>query len=155
MKKLITMIVLALGVTFTSQAQKKERKRMEKLSVEQQTELAVKKMTLHLDLTDKQQAQIKPLIAQKMEERKKMHEQRKAFKESGKELTADERFELKSKMLDKQIAQKAEMKRILNEEQFEKYEKMQKRRKHAFKKRGKKGKHFKRKGKKEEIKETN
>ncbi|MDY0780221.1 hypothetical protein [Tenacibaculum sp. IB213877] len=150
MRKVITLIALVFGVTFASQAQKRDRKNMERLSVEQQTELAVKKMTLNLDLTPSQQSQIKPLIAQRMQEREQMFNKRKEFKENKKELTADQRFELKNKMLDKQIAYKADMKRILNEEQYQKFEKMQAKRKHAMSKRFKKGMRGKRKMQPEE-----
>ena len=137
-----------LGITLTTQAQKKERKEMERLSVEQQTALALKKMTLHLDLNVKQQAQIAPLLAKKMEERKNFHEKRKALKGEGKELTADQRFEIKNNMLDKQIAYKTEMKRILNDSQYEKYEKMQSKR--MYKREGKRS-HFKRNKQVEKI----
>ena len=64
MKKIISILVLVFAVTFTTQAQKKRGERGEngsKLTIEQHTTLAVKKMTLALDLSDKQQKQIKPL----------------------------------------------------------------------------------------------
>lgn len=133
MKKLITMIVLVFGITMTTQAQKKD---MDQLTVAQKTALKVKKMTLKLDLTDNQIKQVTPIIRKKVEERTKMHEKRKALKESGKKPTADERYEMQNKKLDKKIAFKKEMKNILNDEQYVKFEKMAK---HKGKK-GKKGK---------------
>ncbi|WP_420551481.1 hypothetical protein [Tenacibaculum aiptasiae] len=147
MKKLIALFVLAVGFTLTTQAQKGKKGDFEKLTVEQQTELAVKKMTLKLDLTPAQQRKIKPLLAEKIAKRKAMHEKRKAMKESGKErkkLTADERFAKKSAMLDAQIAFKADMKRILNEKQYERFEKMATKMKHKAKKKMKRRKHKKR-----------
>ena len=146
MKKIIALLVLAIGFTLTSQAQKGKRGDFEKLTVAQQTELAVKKMTLKLDLTTAQQRRVKPLLAEKIAKRKTMHEKRKAMKESGKKrekLSADERFAKKSKMLDTQIAFKADMKRILNEKQYERFEKMAARKKHGAKKKMKHRKHKK------------
>ncbi|WP_417785368.1 Spy/CpxP family protein refolding chaperone [Tenacibaculum sp.] len=124
MKKLLTLLILAVSFTVTTQAQKRDKTKHEELSTEQKTELAVKKMTLQLDLTEAQQNQIRPLIAEQVAERQKMWAKRKAMKESGKKATADERYAMKSHMLDKKIAHKSEMKRILNKQQYERYEKM-------------------------------
>lgn len=102
MKKIIAVLVVALSFILTTQAQKGKKNKLERLSVAQQTELALKKMTLKLDLTTSQQNQIKPLLAEKIAKRKTMHEQRKAIRESGKKrvkLSADERFERKNKAL--------------------------------------------------------
>lgn len=124
MKKLLTVLVLAVGFTVTTHAQKANNNKRQQLTVEQQTDLAVKKMTLKLDLNEAQQSQIKPLIAEKIAERKKMSAKRKAMKDSKNKPTADERYEMESKMLDKQIAFKKEMKHILNEDQYKRFEKM-------------------------------
>ncbi|MGG6230308.1 Spy/CpxP family protein refolding chaperone [Tenacibaculum sp. SDUM215027] len=148
MKKLLTILILAVGFTVTTQAQRGDKVKHEKLTAEQKTELAVKKMTLQLDLTEAQQRQIKPLIAEQVSERQEMWTKRKAMKESGNKPTADQRYAMKSKMLDKQIAHKTEMKRILNEQQYERYEKMTARKMKRHKKKGtykkfKKGEHHK------------
>ncbi|MBA6155737.1 hypothetical protein H3Z83_04265 [Tenacibaculum sp. S7007] len=149
MKKIVALLVLAVGFTITTQAQRGERGERgehEKLTTEQQTELAVKKMTLKLDLTPAQQRQVKPLLAEKIAKRKEMHAKRKAMKESGKKrekLSADERHAKKTQMLDRQIAFKADMKRILNEKQYERFEKMSARKMHGAKKKMKKRKHRK------------
>jgi len=154
MKKIIAILILAVGFTLTTQAQKGKRNKLEKLTVKQQTELAVKKMTLQLDLTASQQREIKPLLAEKITIRKTMHKKRKAMKENGQkrqELSANERFEKKSKMLDRKIAFKAEMKRVLNKQQYERFEKMCARKKHKVKKKMKNRKH--KKGSKQSHKE--
>ncbi|MEY8863173.1 Spy/CpxP family protein refolding chaperone [Tenacibaculum singaporense] len=148
MKKLLTLLILAVGFTVTTQAQKRDNTKHKELSTEQKTELAVKKLTLQLDLTEAQQKQIKPLIAKQVAERQKMWAKRKAMKESGKKATADERYAMKSHMLDKKIAHKSEMKRILNEQQYERYEKMNARKmkrhkKKATHKKYRKGEHHK------------
>ena len=148
MKKLVTVLVLVIGFTLTTQAQKGKRNNLAQLTAQQQTELAVKKMTLKLDLTTSQQRDIAPLLTEKIAKRKEMHQKRKAMKESGKKrakLSANERFEKQNKMLDSKIAFKAEMKRILNKQQYERFEKMSAKKKHKAKK---KMKH--RKGLKEE-----
>lgn len=129
------MIVLVLGITFTTQAQKKNTgQKKDNLTTKQKTNLAVKKMTLKLDLTARQVKQIRPLLNEQITERKQMHEKRKALKQNDEKLTADERYAITSDKLDRQIAYKQNMKRILNEKQYEKFEKM------AARKKGKRGK---------------
>ncbi|REH54549.1 hypothetical protein C7448_10269 [Tenacibaculum gallaicum] len=149
MKRLLTILILAVGFTVTTQAQKRDKAKHEKLTVEQKTELAVKKMTLQLDLTEAQQRQVKPLIAEQVAKRQEMWAKRKAMKKSGNKLTADQKYAMKSKMLDKQIAYKTKMKRILNEQQYERYEKMTARKMKRHSKKGDRKTHKKRKHRKE------
>ncbi|WP_408025749.1 hypothetical protein [Tenacibaculum sediminilitoris] len=117
-------MILTVGFTVTTQGQRTDKAKHEKLTIEQKTELAVKKLTLQLDLTRAQQDQVKPLIAEQVAERHKMHSKRKAMKKSGNKPTANERYAMKSKVLDKQIAYKTKMKRILDKQQYERFEKM-------------------------------
>ena len=129
MKKIISILVLVFAVTFTTQAQKKRGERGQKeskLTVEQHTTLAVKKMTLALDLSDKQQEQIKPLLMAKMSERKASMEKRKEARDNKVKPTAEEMYAMQVKRLDHQIIMKKNMRNILNKDQFEKFEKMQK-----------------------------
>ena len=135
MKKIITIILLVFAFTLTAQAQKGKRKmRAEKLSTEQQTILAVKKMTLSLDLTASQQNELKPLVAKKISDRKAHYKKMKATQKERKKLSANERFAKVNERLDNQIAMKRKMKNILNKEQFEKFEKTNKNRKKKGKK---------------------
>lgn len=134
MKKIIGIVVLVFVFTLTAQAQKKRGNKGPKMTVEQHTELAVKRMTLALDLSDKQQNQIKPLIKAQAEERKAAMEKRKEARKSDTKPTADEMYAMQSKRLDAQIAFKSNMKKILNDEQFAKFEKMNKVRKMKGKK---------------------
>lgn len=134
MKKIIGIVVLVFVFTLTAQAQKKRGNKGPKMTVEQHTELAVKRMTLALDLSDKQQNQIKPLIKAQAEERKAAMEKRKEARKSDTKPTADEMYAMQSKRLDAQIAFKSNMKKILNDEQFAKFEKMNKGRKMKGKK---------------------
>ena len=122
MKKLIVTIVLV--ISSLSFAQEKS-----KLSPEQQTELQVKKMTLDLDLDAKQQKELRTIL---LENNKKREAKKMALKEKmakGQKPTSDERFEMKSKMLDDQIELKAKMKKILTPDQMKKWEAKQEERK--------------------------
>lgn len=136
MKAWILAAVMILGLTAT--AQKREHERGERLTPEQRVELQVKKLTLELDLNKKQQGEIKQLLTTKSIEREKMMEKRKAEKEAEAQRNSEERFAMRSKMLDEKIAMKAEMKKILNEEQFNKFEELEKERQKKLTKRVKK-----------------
>jgi len=125
MKKLASILVLVFAFSLTTQAQKKERVKM---TVEQHTDLAIKKMTLALDLSEKQQNQITPLIKAQAIEREAAMEKRMELREEKKKPTADEMYAMQSKRLDNQIAFKNSMKNILDKDQFEKFEKIAKER---------------------------
>lgn len=94
---------------------------MEQFTPEQRTELHVKKLTLELDLSESQQKEMKAFIADKNTKMEANKTAMKAMKEKGTKPTSDERFAMKSKMLDEQIATKKRMQKILNEKQFEKW----------------------------------
>jgi hypothetical protein len=103
--------------------------------------LAVKKLTLALDLSEKQQNKIKPLIQAQAAGKKAAMQKMKEFKKSETKPTSDEVYAMQSKRLDNKIAFKKSMKNILNAEQFEKFEKIAKRRMQKEKKlKGKNGK---------------
>lgn len=130
MRKIASILVLVFAFTLTAQAQKKgKRMQREKLTVEQQTTLAVKKMTLALELSDAQQRKIKPLLSKQIAERRADWEKMKKYKEEKKKPTAEERYKHQNAKLDKQIAFQKEMKSILNAEQYQKFQKMAKSRK--------------------------
>lgn len=151
MKKLVSILTVVFLFAINIHAQRgKDRHVREALSVEQQTTLAIKKMTLALDLTNAQQRKVKPLIASQISDKMAMRKKMKEAKELKKRPTADERYEMANVRLDKQIAFKKAMKEILNDAQFAKFEKMKRFRK------GKKVKKMKKKMKKQkEYKEDN
>lgn len=95
----------------------------ERLKPEQRAELKAKEMTLALNLNDKQQKDVKTLLLDRSKKAEAAMAERKAARDAGKKHTADERFAMRSKMLDAQIATKAEMRKILTTEQFAKWEK--------------------------------
>ncbi len=102
------------------------------LTPEQVATLQTKRMTLALDLTQAQQEEVQKFHLENARLRKEKKEARKEErnKESAKVLSADERFSRESERLDHMIASKEKMKKILNEEQFEKWEKAIHHRKH-------------------------
>ncbi|WP_435261784.1 hypothetical protein [Tenacibaculum sp. nBUS_03] len=138
MKKIIGFLVFVISISTSVHAQKEKKERM---TAEQQTELAVKKMTLKLDLTNSQQRRIKPLLAEQINEKKQLRSKRKAMKESGKKPSANERYAISNSRLNKLIAFKNEMKSILNEKQYERFEKMTAMRMHKRKNKAKKKMH--------------
>lgn len=133
MKNLATFIFFAIAVTFTANAQEKtaqkNKQNRPQFTAEQHTELSVKRMTLALDLNEKQQNQIKPLLIAQATQRKAAMEKMKKARETKQRPTDEEIFAMKNQQLDNQIAMKKAMKEILTKEQFEQFEKMAKMRK--------------------------
>ncbi|MFT6700038.1 MAG: protein CpxP [Porticoccaceae bacterium] len=126
MKKIASILILVFAFTLKGEAQKKRKEERPKLTVEQYSNLAVKKMTLALDLSEKQQEQIKPLISAQIASKKVVMQKIKEKITKKQRPTGDEIYAMKSKHLDNQITFKNKMKNILNKEQFEKFEKMKK-----------------------------
>jgi protein CpxP len=123
MKKLMVMALLMVGITIFAQERnrKQQGNQMEQFTPEQRSELQVKKLTLELDLNESQQRDIKAFIADKNTKMEAHRTAMKAMKEKGTKPTSDERFAMKSKMLDEQIATKKRMEKILNPKQLEKW----------------------------------
>jgi protein CpxP len=123
MKKLMVMALLMVGITIFAQERNRRQQgnEMEQFTPEQRSELQVKKLTLELDLNESQQRDIKAFIADKNAKMETRKTAMKAMKEKGTKPTSDERFAMKSKMLDEQIANKKRMEKILNPKQLEKW----------------------------------
>ncbi|PVW14334.1 hypothetical protein [Marixanthomonas spongiae] len=129
MKNVLIIYMAILGFSATAQrheapksAPKAELK--QNLTAEQKAALRTKKMTLALDLTEKQQKEVKQLFLKEAKARKTVKKDRK----NQKKLSATERFERKSQVMDKRIAHKKEMKSILTEAQYTKWERFAKKR---------------------------
>jgi hypothetical protein len=139
MKNSAPILVFLFAFTFIAQAQKKENRKKPQFTIEQQTSLKVKQMTLALDLSDKQKSQVQPIILTAMSDKQTFIKKRNAAKKEKKRPSSDQVYAMKSNMLDKQIAMKTNMKKILNPTQFKRFEKMQKKimMKKNAKKRGK------------------
>ena len=91
----------------------------------QRNDLNLKKMTLELDLNDKQQKEMSIIINEMSAKRESQKSTMMAMKEKGEKPTADQKFEMKNKMLDEKIAMKSRVQKILTPAQFEKWENMQ------------------------------
>jgi hypothetical protein len=122
-----------MGLTTFAQGKKEGKGEREKMSPEQQVELQVKKMKLDLDLNDKQSSEIKTILTKQTEKRTAKRAEMQAKKAEVKKPSKDEMFKMKNAMLDEQIAHKAEMKKVLNAEQFAKWEQNKSDRQKEFK----------------------
>lgn len=133
---LILMMAIAGTISVNAQQNKDQNNKQQRpqFSAEQHSELAVKKMTLALDLNEKQQNQIKPLLLAQATQHKAAMEKMKAARVNKQRPSEDELFAMKNQQLDHQIAMKKAMKEILTKEQFEEFEKMVKMRKMKGKK---------------------
>ena len=157
MKKTASILVLVFAFILSANSQQKRKRfQKEKMSVEQASTLAVKKMTLHLELTDAQQKKILPLIKAQMEDRRANMKKFKEHKEKKEKISSDDRYKMANKKLDKQIEFQKEMKSILNKEQYEKFKKVHARKNHMAKKKFlAKKKHMKKRKHKEKEEEEN
>lgn len=147
MKKTILLSAVFL-LSIVSFAQKQgPGKAWSKFSPEQHAELQSKQMSLHLDLSEKQQKEVYNLLLKNAQEREKYKEEREARRESGEKPSEEELFNIKNRKLDHQLAMQKEMKKILDDKQFEKYLEWQKERKRKMnnrpRKMNNKGKGFK------------
>jgi len=123
MKNIASILVLIFVFTFTIQAQKKKGYKQQ-LTINQQTSLKVKQMTLALDLSDKQQQQLTPLLRAEITFRQAAIEKRKEARKQKKRHSSDEIYAIKSQELDNKISMKRSMKDILNKTQFKMFKKM-------------------------------
>lgn len=123
MKKLAGITIIVLLISFSSNAQQrnKQQRKGSDFTTEQIATLKVKQMTLALDLDASQQKEVYAIMKTNAEERKTKMAEMKQNKEKGVELTSDQKFEMQSQRLDKQIAHKAAMKNILSKDQYEKW----------------------------------
>jgi protein CpxP len=127
MKNIASILVFIFVFAFTIQAQKK-RGYKQQLTINQQTSLKVKQMTLVLDLSDKQQQQVTPLLRAAIAFRQAAMKKRKEARKQKKRPSSDEIYAIKSQVLDNKISMKRNMKNILNATQFETFKKMYKQR---------------------------
>lgn len=129
MKKVIFIaLLLVSSLTFAQQrgsgkmGKNAPMNQSESFTPEQQTELKVKRMTLHLDLTAKQQEEIKKIVLENSKRQAVKRTEMQAKRAEGKTPTVDERFDMQNQRLDNQLAMKVELKKVLTKEQFDKWE---------------------------------
>lgn len=141
MKKLL-IVALALftlnGMAQEERKGKKDRKEMREskrdMSPEAIADIKSKRLTLKLDLSDKQQKQVHRLILDEAKDRQKMRQEREANKTADAKPSKEDFAKRRNERLDKAIAMKRQMKSILTPEQYAEFEKM-KPRKHKRKSR--------------------
>ena len=138
MKRILALLVLVHAISFQTNAQERKRQHRqgENLTAEQIATLGSKKMTLGLDLTSSQEKQVYKLLEAQAQDRIEMKIQRQEMRKNNERPSEEDKYNFKVAQLDKQIAFKTEMKKVLNDEQYEKWEKIMARKKHQ---KGKKG----------------
>ncbi len=135
MQKLFSIAIVAL-LTVSTFAQEQQRKpRHPDLTPNQIAEIQTKRMTLKLELSEKQYQQILEINKRNAIERKRNMEEQKTLREKGQKSSSDEFANRMNVRLDKQIAHQKEMTKILNEKQFETWKNSKKQRTHKKKKR--------------------
>ncbi|OUS00503.1 hypothetical protein A9Q86_11075 [Flavobacteriales bacterium 33_180_T64] len=139
MKKIILIAIAFISLQAIAQdkrhrdskeGRKGNMEMMKDLSAEDIATLQSKKMTLALDLSEKQQIQVKDILFKQATVRKQKMEEHKKKKTSddAKKPSKEERVKMMNERLDNKIEMKKQLKSILTAEQFEKWKKMQGRR---------------------------
>ena len=120
MKTALLSILLVTGLMGYSQ-RGPHHAGMKDMSADQVASIKTKKLTLALDLSEKQQQEIQEIhLEQAMERQTRREEGRNRDSKPD----ADERYAMINERLDRQIEMKEKMKGILGKEQFEKWEKL-------------------------------
>ena len=128
MKKLILIALAFISVQAFAQDMRKkdhqERKEQFKdLTPDEMATLHTKKLTLHLDLTESQQAKVKALMLEEAKFKKEKRDEREKMKakDDFQKPSKEEHLKMVNEKLDHQIAFKQKMKEILNENQYSKW----------------------------------
>ena len=100
-------------------AQQKSHNAMEKFTPLQKATLKAKEMRLHLDLTDRQEAQVVSLFRQALENQPVKPKQPQ-------DLTQKERYDMRLAKLEVRVQLQEKMQDILNDEQYAKWKEMNK-----------------------------
>jgi len=143
MKNLVVIAIAFLTLNATAQDRRQERKGqdhrkeiMKDMTPEEVANLKTKKLTLKLDLTEKQQRQVETILLKQSVERQKKREAHQNREEKEKP-SKEEFLEMKNERLDNQIELKQKMKDILTDEQYAEFKKMKPRKHHRKGKRSK------------------
>ena len=132
MKKVFLAALLVVSLTTFAQEERKagsKRAEMEKMSPEQRGELRLKRVSAILNLTEKQQKEIAPILAEQQQKREQAAASFKATKEKGTKPTAEERAARAKQRDDDQKAMTDKLQKILTPEQMKKWEDMKERNK--------------------------
>jgi len=121
MKKILMILLLAFSVSIFAQNGKNYKSLAKDFTPEQQAILKTKKMALELDLNDTQQSQ---MLALNKKWAVELDKNREAFKgQNAEEMTATDKFNRMNKMLDMKLTSQKQVKKILNEDQYETWKK--------------------------------
>lgn len=132
MKKVFLVALLVVSLTTFAQEERKtgsKRAEMEKMTPEQRGELRLKRVSAMLNLNEKQQKEIAPILAEQQQKREKAVADFKATKEKGTKPTAEERAARAKQREDDQKAMTDKLQKILTPEQMKKWEDMKERNK--------------------------
>ena len=129
MRKLRTFLVafLVTGTMVFAHPRHKDgnKEKRNNYTPEQIATSQTKRLTLALDLSDKQAEQFMSLHLEHAKLREKQHTLRKSREEENRtKLTEEERYAMQNARLDQRIAFQKEVKKILSEEQFENWKKI-------------------------------
>jgi DNA-binding helix-hairpin-helix protein with protein kinase domain len=119
------LIPMTFMLTMMCATAQQGQRPMKDVTPEQLATVKSQELTLALDLSDKQQQEVKLLLLEESKERM----QQRLTREERRKLTAEQKMELKEQRLNQQIAMKRSMKEILDDEQYTRFEKMMVRRK--------------------------
>ncbi|MEO9076637.1 MAG: hypothetical protein ABI263_04995 [Gelidibacter sp.] len=140
MKKLVMIMIAVATLQVSAQDQKREFKKHRMASKmdytpEQMAQLQAKKMTLALDLSDKQQKEMSAVFLEQAKFRQSKREAYLKSKDTAETQTwsKEERFKMTNARLDQQIEMKKKMKSILSTDQYEKWGEMKDKRGHHSK----------------------
>lgn len=117
------IVAFAILVSTLSFAQPGGR---EKLTPEQNVEKRLKEMTSDLNLSEKQQNEIKIILLEQSKKREAKRAEIKANREKGEKLSDEQKAEMKKEMIDNQLEIKTKLKKILSEEQLKKLKEVRK-----------------------------
>ena len=132
MKKVFLAALLVVSLTTFAQEERKpgsKRAEMEKMTPEQRSELRLKRMSTILNLTEKQQKEIAPILEEQQQKREKALADFKAMKEKGAKPSAEERAERAKQRDDDQKAMTEKLQKILTPEQMKKWSEIKERNK--------------------------
>ena len=127
MKSLVYIAILLFSISTLAQKPMNKRTNPD-FTPEQHAELQSKQLALALDLTEKQQKEVKALQLERAKESKANHELRQARRGKGERPSQDELFALRTKNLDAQEAHQEKMKKILSDDQYKEWKDLKKER---------------------------
>ena len=128
MKRMITVLFLALGLSTFAQERGEGRK---DLSNEEMATLSAKRLAMQLDLNEDQEMKLKTLYMTRMETMKEGREEnaeKRADMMEKREKMREKREEVREKRENESEEMKAELQKILTADQFQKWEQLQEKR---------------------------